>query len=136
MKKHLQNGLLGFSDISTILTAFTCKLGWATAHGTNLMQLHNGQTDPLTRTTLDPLYLSVGHCFTQQNSPYYEGQVSDMIAHPEQGFSLTQPTQWQLLNPQTKQTTSVSFSGPFNWWMPRYYAIIMRYQVFRLHRLH
>ncbi|TQF67693.1 S66 family peptidase [Pseudoalteromonas luteoviolacea] len=103
--------LLGFSDISTLLSAIYSKLGWATCHCTNLMQLSLNQTDPLTSKVFEHLSLSMGSSFTQSNAKFYEAQYADYSKKPNACFSLTEPVQWKLLNKHCNSSESVTFSG-------------------------
>ncbi|MDP2562439.1 LD-carboxypeptidase [Psychrobium sp. 1_MG-2023] len=57
--------LIGFSDISTLQVALTTKLGWASAHATNLMQLHPQETESLTTQLFDCLSCGQGQSFEQ-----------------------------------------------------------------------
>lgn len=100
--------LIGFSDVSTLLTALTCKLGWASAHATNLMQLNEKQTDPLTQAIFHHLSTQPAGSFSQVPSECYEPHSIDFAKHPDAGFNLIAPTQWRVLNPDVK---TAKFSG-------------------------
>jgi len=58
--------LIGFSDVSTIAVALTTRLGWASVHSANLMQLLPTATDPLTTQTLARLATPTGQSFRQR----------------------------------------------------------------------
>ncbi|MBQ4810927.1 LD-carboxypeptidase [Pseudoalteromonas luteoviolacea] len=103
--------ILGFSDISTILTAVFSKLGWATCHGTNLMQLSLNQTDALTSKVFDFLSLAEGSGFKQVNASFYEAQYADYSKDPKAAFNLTEPVKWKVLNKDIKEEGLVTFSG-------------------------
>ncbi|MEI5637730.1 MULTISPECIES: S66 family peptidase [unclassified Pseudoalteromonas] len=100
--------LIGFSDVSTLLTALTCKLGWASVHATNLMQLTDKQTDPLTTSLFSHLGTAPGGGFRQYPSSSFEPQSLDFAAHPNTGFNLSEPTQWRVLNSKAPEG---AFSG-------------------------
>ncbi|MBQ4844591.1 S66 peptidase family protein [Pseudoalteromonas sp. MMG005] len=104
--------VFGFSDVSTIMTALTTRLGWATLHGSNLMQLSALQTDSLTRNTLDIMSLQQGDEITQYPSTFFEKTNSQSISDPTMIFNLTEPTKWRLLaESETKLVPPVIFSG-------------------------
>ncbi|MCO7189019.1 MULTISPECIES: S66 peptidase family protein [unclassified Pseudoalteromonas] len=103
--------LMGFSDISTVLSAFTSKLGWATCHCTNLMQLSLAQSDPLTANTFKHLYTASGGSFTQIPAPFFEQGYSNYAQDSEAVFNLTEQSGWQRINHDEQLDGSVSFSG-------------------------
>ncbi len=90
--------VLGFSDVSTILLPLTLRAGWATAHGTCLMQMAPGETEPLTAQTLDRLCLPHRAVFTQRASERYQSDEPSWADDPEAVFRLTAPTLCRLLN--------------------------------------
>ncbi len=102
--------LIGFSDISTLACALTSKLGWATCHATNLMQLNESQSDELTTSVFTHLSLSRDASFTQFAAPFYESHSADFAQNPDAAFNLDNPSQWRVLN----TTSDVSFSGRLN----------------------
>ncbi|KZN54326.1 S66 family peptidase [Pseudoalteromonas luteoviolacea] len=112
---RLQNAkpkwILGFSDVSTILTSVSTKLGWATCHGTNLMQLSLNQTDALTSKVFDFLSLAEGSSFRQVNADFYEEQYANYIKEPHAAFNLTESVKWKILNKDIREEDSVTFSG-------------------------
>jgi len=104
--------VLGFSDVSTIMTALTTRLNWVTVHATNLMQLTSLQTDPLTRATLDVLSLQVGDKWVQSASSHFEAANACPISDPNMVFNLTEITQWRLLpSQQGIARDKVAFAG-------------------------
>lgn len=90
--------IMGFSDLSTLCVPITLRLGWATAHGLNLMDLCAVQQDPLSAEAQRPLMLPGGASFTQQASTHWQRQWLDFVTHPLAGFQLTEPTAWRGLN--------------------------------------
>lgn len=100
--------ILGYSDITTILSAISAKCGWATAHGTNLMELIEGQTDHLTASTLSNLELKQGDEFVQSSSTLFQKSYVDFATHPHAPLNLTEPTQWKSLG---SEDDVLQFSG-------------------------
>jgi muramoyltetrapeptide carboxypeptidase LdcA involved in peptidoglycan recycling len=112
LQKASAKWVLGFSDVSTVMTALTTRLNWVTVHATNLMQLTALQADPLTCATLDVLSLQTGDKWTQSASTHFEKANERAISDPDMVFNLTEVTQWRLLPNQYANTNaSVSFSG-------------------------
>lgn len=89
--------LAGHSDVSTLLNALTSKLGWCTAHTTNLMQMVPAETESLTVSALTPLSLKPGQSFTQQASSHYQLHGLDFSEFPQQGLQLGPKSHWQVL---------------------------------------
>ena len=89
--------LIGFSDVSTIAVALTQKLNWATVHCSNLMELHDGQKDPLTARTLAHLALPSGVGFEQQSSNFFQRHYVSFEEDSAAVLNLTEPTQWRSL---------------------------------------
>ncbi|MEC4088731.1 S66 peptidase family protein [Pseudoalteromonas rubra] len=111
LKQARPKWLMGFSDISTVLSAFSSKLGWATCHCTNLMQLSLAQTDALTADTFTHLQTSTGGTFTQRSAPFYEQGYSNYAQDSQAVFNLTEPSRWEVLNGDVQHTKPVSFQG-------------------------
>ncbi|MDW7548463.1 S66 family peptidase [Pseudoalteromonas peptidolytica] len=100
--------IIGFSDVSTLLSAVTCKLGWASVHGTNLMQLNGHQQDPLTIGLFDHLRCTPNNSFTQFPSTHYEADPLNFVDFPDAGFNLSTTTQWRTL---ANRESSKRFAG-------------------------
>ncbi len=90
--------ILGFSDVSTLAVALTQKLNWVTVHSANLMELHNGQRDPLTAQTLTHLRVTDRQWFEQQSSAYFQRDYIDFTKQTDACLNLTEPTHWQALD--------------------------------------
>lgn len=88
--------ILGYSDISTLLLPMLLELGWASAHGPNLMDLVPAQRDPLSAETLS--WLSSDAPFTQRSSTHYQTAWVDWKQRPGAPFQLDQPTRVQTLD--------------------------------------
>ncbi|MCG7539221.1 S66 peptidase family protein [Pseudoalteromonas sp. OF7H-1] len=89
--------LIGFSDVSTLLSAVTCKLGWASVHATNLMQLNVHQQDALTVGLFNHLRRAPNDSFTQFPSTHFEAEPLNFVDFPDAGFNLSARTQWRIL---------------------------------------
>lgn len=100
--------VLGYSDISTLLVPLTLVSGWATAHGTNLMEMAPTQTDPLTTSVLSILAADLQTPVVQHSSRRYQKQYIDFALQPDAPLNLTETTCWRRLN---YAPDPVSFSG-------------------------
>ncbi|MGF1772630.1 LD-carboxypeptidase [Vibrio wakamikoensis] len=89
--------ILGFSDVSTISATFACKLGWATGHCSNLMDLAPNAIDPLTSSTLQHFATPSGGNFTQEALEHYASCWPDFVNAPESGLELDTKTCWKWL---------------------------------------
>ncbi|GGO72500.1 S66 family peptidase [Bowmanella pacifica] len=89
--------LAGHSDVSTLLNALTSKLGWCTAHTTNLMQMVPTEVELLTVSALTPLRLETGQSFTQHASSHYQLDGLDFSEFPQHGLQLGPKSQWKVL---------------------------------------
>jgi len=72
--------MLGFSDISTILTPLTLLSGWATAHGPTLMGLFQNQTESAVLNAMSLLRTKPGATVDQSASLLHE--VPDYSTNP------------------------------------------------------
>ena len=97
--------LLGFSDLSTIQVPLTLISGWATAHGTNLMDRSPKQTDPLTRSVHAILAADFLTPVTQVSSALYREKPGDWAQAFDEPFNLTAPTRWKRLDQQDGPVT-------------------------------
>jgi muramoyltetrapeptide carboxypeptidase LdcA involved in peptidoglycan recycling len=100
--------LLGFSDLSTLQLPLTLVSGWASAHGSNMMDLAPTQTDPLTRSALTVLASDFINPVRQESSTYYQKKWIDFAIRADAPLNLTEPTQWKRLDGATEP---VSVSG-------------------------
>jgi muramoyltetrapeptide carboxypeptidase LdcA involved in peptidoglycan recycling len=100
--KTLENArpkwLVGFSDVSTLAVALTSKLGWVSVHAANLMQLHNGEVEPLTVETLNHLSTPQHQKFTQQSSSLYQKTIIPYEDDLAGNLNLTEKTLWKALS--------------------------------------
>ncbi|MCX7175074.1 MAG: LD-carboxypeptidase [Proteobacteria bacterium] len=90
--------LLGFSDLSTLHLPLTLVAGWATAHGTNLMDLAPTQTDPLTTAVLDVLASDLAAPVVQESSKLFQTKWVDFAIRADAPLNLSEPTHWKRLD--------------------------------------
>jgi muramoyltetrapeptide carboxypeptidase LdcA involved in peptidoglycan recycling len=100
LKQSRPKWILGFSDVSTLSATFACKLGWATGHCSNLMDLVPNAIDSLTSNTLRHFATPSGGSFTQHSLSHYANRWPDFVNQPESGLELNTETRWQWLNGQ------------------------------------
>ena len=99
--------VMGYSDISTFLFAYTLITGTASAHGTNYVDLRSNALDPVTARWIDVLQTKYGGQITQSSSTHYQSAWK-----PESpGFNLDTPSRWKQLGHSEDADTAVSFSG-------------------------
>jgi muramoyltetrapeptide carboxypeptidase len=93
--------LLGYSDISTIHLPLTLIAGWATAHGSNMMDLAPTQTDPLTSAVLQVLASDFSQPVVQASSTMFQKQWIDFAVQADAPLNLTEKTCWKRLDGAT-----------------------------------
>lgn len=97
--------IMGYSDTSALLLAFTLQTGIATAHGTNLIDLRGDYSDPTTAMWQSVLSTPTGEAIVQYSSEKYQkewGQSPSSACI----FHLTEQTNWKVI-----QATSVKVQG-------------------------
>lgn len=94
---------LGFSDLSTLELPLTLISRWATAHGSNLMDLAPTQTDPLTTSVLDILGADPSDVIVQASSARFQTRWIDYAVQADAPLQLTQPTRWKRLDGSTSR---------------------------------
>lgn len=99
---------LGFSDLSTLQVPLTLISGWATAHGSNMMDLAPTQTDSLTTSVLAVLASEFSSPVRQESSTLYQKQWVDFSVRADAPLHLTEPTEWKRLDGSAE---AVSMSG-------------------------
>lgn len=90
--------LLGFSDISTLQMPLALCAGWASAHGSNLMDLAPSQTDPLVTGVFDLLAHDGATPFVQRASQCYQVQWIPFETDANAPLNQTEPTRWRRLD--------------------------------------
>lgn len=95
--------IFGFSDISTLSVVMTAKLGWASAHTTNLMDLAVNEKDPLLSNCLKNLSTPKGGFFIQYASLAHTYQWPNIVENPEAILEPMHETKWRwLVDPITE----------------------------------
>ena len=96
--------ILGYSDISTFLFAYTTITGNASAHGTNFAELSAPQWDPLTSKWTEVLSCPENGEVIQYSSDYYQSNWDQVYKNPATGFYFDSKTEWKNLsgNPQAE----------------------------------
>ncbi|WP_245688408.1 LD-carboxypeptidase [Vibrio sonorensis] len=95
LKNTRPKWISGYSDTSTILTAITTLAGWATLHGTTLMERHPNQEDDLSQSMMFAHTLKAGDSILLQASTHYQKQGKPFAEYPDWTFNLTEKTQWK-----------------------------------------
>jgi muramoyltetrapeptide carboxypeptidase LdcA involved in peptidoglycan recycling len=90
--------LLGFSDISTLQMPLALLSGWASAHGSNLMDLAPSQTEPLVTGVFDLLSHDGRTPFMQQASQRYQVHWIPFETDAAAAWNQTEPTRWRRLD--------------------------------------
>ena len=102
LKSERPKWLLGYSDISTLLLPLTLITGWATAHGTNLMDMVPTQSDPLTTGVLNVLAHGFGagsaEPLAQASASHYQAKWGDFAATPDAPLDLAEEVEWKRLD--------------------------------------
>lgn len=90
--------VVGFSDISTLITPLTLMAGWATIHGQNLLDTPYAIPDGLLGW-LDIVQMPSGATFTQSPPGAYRPGFVDYVEHPEvDEYTLDTPGTWCRLD--------------------------------------
>jgi len=108
--KKLKNAkpkwIMGYSDISTLLFAYTLNTLHASAHGTNFFEQSFENVDTTTAKWSDVLGLHEGQSIKQVSSENYQSSWDNVLKNPGIGFDLDSPTEWKTFGEK-----SLSFSG-------------------------
>jgi len=109
LKQAPPKWVLGYSDISTFLFAYTLRTGVATAHGPNYVDLSSDPLDPLTARWLTVLGNPKGSAVEQVSSKHYQSAWN----HEVPGFNLDTKSEWKSLTggATTSSTPEISFTG-------------------------
>lgn len=89
--------VLGYSDLSVLLLAITLKTGFATAHGTNIVDLRGEKSDDTTGRWLDVLKTARGESVVQHSSALFQKEWDHQNPSPVV-FHLTEPTNWKTVS--------------------------------------
>lgn len=99
--------VMGYSDISTFLFAYTLITGTASAHGTNYVDLRSNELDPVTARWIDVLQTGQGGQITQSSSTHYQSEWKPELSR----FNLDTPSHWKQLGQPEGADSQVTFSG-------------------------
>lgn len=102
--------ILGYSDISMLLLAVTLNTGYATAHGSNFVDLRGPESDDTTAKWLDVLQTKSGESITQVSSEKYQKEWDFENPTPVI-FNLTEPTEWKTVSGEAEQFTGRLLGG-------------------------
>jgi muramoyltetrapeptide carboxypeptidase len=100
--------LLGFSDISTLQLPLLLQSGWASAYGSNLMDLIADQSSPLTRDVIELLSSDQSQHSLQFATEKHQVIWTDFADVPDIKMNLTEPTVWKRLD---ESSECITFSG-------------------------
>lgn len=90
--------VVGFSDISTLITPLTLTTGWASIHGQNLMDTPYRMPDGLV-SWLDLVAMEPGSAVTQTSPGRHRQGFVDYVDHPEVAeYELETPGPWRRLD--------------------------------------
>lgn len=90
--------VVGFSDVSTLLTPLTLLTGWATLHGQNLLETPCAPPAGL-RSWLDIVTLPPGATVAQTSPGAHRSEFVDWVEHPEvDEYVLDAPGAWTRLD--------------------------------------
>jgi muramoyltetrapeptide carboxypeptidase len=90
--------LLGFSDISTLQMPLALCAGWASAHGSNLMDLAPSQTEPLVNGVFELLAHDGATPIMQRASRRYQVKWTPFETDTNAPLNQTEPTRWRRLD--------------------------------------
>jgi len=106
LKNTKPKWIMGYSDISTLLFAYTLNTLHASAHDTNFFELSFDKVDATTAKWPDVLGLHEGQSIKQVSSENYQSSWDNVLKNPGIGFDLDSPTKWKTFGEK-----SLSFSG-------------------------
>ncbi|MEJ2046201.1 MAG: LD-carboxypeptidase [Reinekea sp.] len=90
--------IFGFSDVSTITSVISSKVGWITVHSSNLMDVIDTNTDPLVANTLSYLEQEVGSTLAQKASEKHTRIWPKIEIDPLSFVVGDKPTEWKWLS--------------------------------------
>ncbi|MBV6714091.1 S66 family peptidase [Paenibacillus chitinolyticus] len=99
--------VLGYSDISTFMFAYTLLTGHATAHGTNYIDMSSGQLDGTSARWEAVLSTAEGETVEQASSEKFQSAWD--FSKP--GFQLDTPTSWKILGSEDDPAYEISLEG-------------------------
>ncbi|MFY8297361.1 S66 family peptidase [Pseudoalteromonas sp. SS15] len=91
--------IFGFSDISTLTTAITSRVGWYTIHSANLMQIAGNENCNYVKLLFDLLFNAAeGYSFEQKSSSFHEFDYPDYKSKPLSSYSLDTLSELIIIN--------------------------------------
>ena len=98
--------IFGFSDISTLTTALTSRVGWHTIHSANLMQIAGNEECNYVKSLFNLLFNAAeGYSFEQVSSSFHEFDYPDYQSKPLSSYSLDTLSNLIIIN--NKEQTSL-----------------------------
>ena len=91
--------IFGFSDISTLTTTITSRVGWYTIHSANLMQIAENENCNYVKSLFDLLFNAAeGYSFEQKSSSFHEFDYPDYKTKPLSSYSLDTLSELIIIN--------------------------------------
>jgi len=104
--------IFGFSDISTLTSAITSRVGWYTVHSANLMQLAGNEDCNYVKSLFDLLFNAAeGYSFEQEASIYHESDYPNYQSEPLSSYSLDTLSELIFINNNEQLTLKGSLIG-------------------------
>lgn len=104
--------IFGFSDISTLTTAITSRLGWYTIHSANLMQIAANENCNYVKSLFDLLFNGAeGYSFEQISSSFHEFDYPDYQSDPMSPYSLDTLSELIIINNNEETSLKGSLIG-------------------------
>ncbi|MCU6791434.1 LD-carboxypeptidase [Paenibacillus sp. WQ 127069] len=107
LKATAPKWILGYSDISTFLFAYTLLTGFATAHGTNYIDLRSATPSVISSRWAEVLGTGANESVEQVSSDLYQSSWD----FPKPGFNLDTPTVWKILGKEDDPTYEQQMTG-------------------------
>ena len=91
--------IFGFSDVSTLTSAITSRVGWYTVHSANLMQLAGNEDCNYVKSMFNLLFNATeGYSFEQKSSSFHEFDYPDYKSMPLSSYSLDTLSELIIIN--------------------------------------
>ena len=104
--------IFGFSDISTLATAITSRVGWYTIHSANFMQIAGNEDCNYVKSLFDLLFNAAqGYSFEQKSSSFHEFDYPDYQSEPLSSYSLDTLSELIIINNNEQTTLKGSLIG-------------------------
>ena len=104
--------IIGYSDISTFMFAYTLLTHHATMNGTGFMEIPIEPTDPNLAYWNSVLTLEPGAVFTQHSATLYQPHDVDWQKNPyATAFDRTAPVEWKCLGRENDRSSALQVTG-------------------------